>query len=520
MHHFLQQRPTPRTKRATMLALGGILCAFIFYSSAVRDGHDWGGDHAQYILHAQTLLQGANYAPPPGFVYNPYLMWAPLSYPPLYPIFIGGVLALFGLNFIALKIQIVILLSLGLYAYWRFARNNLPVNVALGALAFLIFSPYLLKFSNKILSDIPYLSLSLYAILAGERFFKPKSSVWDALVFSFLLISAICMRNVGFSLILAVPLYALFFRRGHLIRALIISGITFAAVSIISWKMLEFFLDQSSPSPTRILLWFAGNLWHHFPYQLSRWLALYPRTGSTTALIFNTPVLVLYLGLCVVGVVHVIRARGVKYWDVYAAVYAATILSYAWVVSRYLIPLVPLLSIYAFSGLRVVALLIRKAIRLPFRKSYLLKTIYRYRFLFPALLYIPLFSVYWTHYALQPATQGANVLKDPTVRDLFEAVQNLDISGAVFDRPRVLTLFTKVPGTLCHNKRGYYWHQKVTWDLAMLLDLASQGNISHIILDRAKSATWIAISPIVSQHPQHFRLSYSNMGYDIYQILR
>ena len=48
------------------------------------------------------------------------------------------------------------------------------------------------------------------------------------------------------------------------------------------------------------------------------------------------------------------------------------------------------------------------------------------------------------HYTFQPTTPAANILVNPDVRDLFEVVEKNDYSGVIFDRPRVLTLFTGV----------------------------------------------------------------------------
>ena len=36
----------------------------------VREGHNWGGDFAQYILHARNIVEGRPYAQT-GYIYNP-----------------------------------------------------------------------------------------------------------------------------------------------------------------------------------------------------------------------------------------------------------------------------------------------------------------------------------------------------------------------------------------------------------------------------------------------------------------
>ena len=38
-----------------------ILLTLVFYATSLREGHDWGGDYSQYLLHAQTFIEGGNY---------------------------------------------------------------------------------------------------------------------------------------------------------------------------------------------------------------------------------------------------------------------------------------------------------------------------------------------------------------------------------------------------------------------------------------------------------------------------
>ena len=121
------------------------------------------------------------------------------------------------------------------------------------------------------------------------------------------------------------------------------------------------------------------------------------------------------------------------------------------------------------------------------------------------------------HYTFQPTTPVANILVNPDVRDLFEVVEKNDYSGVIFDRPRVLTLFTGVRAAACFNAPDYL-ESDIVWDLERLLDLASTGDISHIILDRRRSATWLALNPIISRNPSLFTPSYSNGSFDIFEI--
>ena len=63
-----------------------ILFVAVFYLSTIREGHDWGDDFSQYILHAANLASGAPYAPT-RYLYNPdNPVTGPQQYPPGFPL--------------------------------------------------------------------------------------------------------------------------------------------------------------------------------------------------------------------------------------------------------------------------------------------------------------------------------------------------------------------------------------------------------------------------------------------------
>ncbi len=498
--------------RSSLVVAGIVLAAFLFFATAIRHGHDWGGDYAQYILHAQALVQGLDYAPPPGFIVNPYLVWVPPAYPPFYPICIAAIVGLFGLNFILLKLQIVLFFALSVAAYWFVLRTNLPSRVAVGALAFLAFSPYYLKYANKVLTEIPFLAVSLFTILVAQRFFRDKSSLLSAAGLVILTVLACSTRSVGLALILALPAYTLLFKRTHFIRATLVSIAAFGVVYLVSANALGVYFNQTRSDPLRILKWLEGKPEGYFT-QLTRFFALYPKSGSPLA-ILNSVATALYLILATLGLTHLFLRRKIKYQDVYTGGFIAAVIIYPLPRIRYLLPIIPFLSIYAFHGLRLLLASLRK---LRHTRPSWIRKIVRHRFLIPVIAYLPLFALYWGHYTFQPTTPAANILVNPDVRDLFEVVEKTDYSGVIFDRPRVLTLFTGVRAAACFNAPDYL-ESDIVWDLERLLDLASTGDISHIILDRRRSATWLALNPIISRNPSLFTHSYSNGSFDIFEI--
>ena len=283
--------------------------------------------------------------------------------------------------------------------------------------------------------------------------------------------------------------------------------------------MIGFYLDQAGPRPIRLLFWLTGNL-RSFPVQLTKYLSLYPNPDSILHSLINIPVALTFTALTALGAISLFRQRGIRYWDVYAAIYLVTVLVYSLLKARYLIPLVPLLSIYTFQGIRVTSISTYAWFSAPVRKKPLFRLLFQYRYLYPVLICAPLFLAYWTAYTFRPVTTGANIFKQPDLQDLFQAVQDpaYGIQAAIFHHPRVLSLMTGVPATTCFNAEKY-WQQDVIWDLPKLLDLSVRSKISHVILDREQSATWQALYPVMAAHPQHFERIYSNSGYDIYRIL-
>jgi len=63
----------------------------------IKDGHNWGGDFSQYILHARNILESRAYS----FSYN---LDRDIAYPPGLPITLTPLIKCFGTNFRILKV--------------------------------------------------------------------------------------------------------------------------------------------------------------------------------------------------------------------------------------------------------------------------------------------------------------------------------------------------------------------------------------------------------------------------------
>lgn len=145
-----------------------LLAILGFHLATLREGHSWGGDFSQYLLHARNLATGLPYGEIP-FVPNPdYPDHAPRAYPPVFPLLLAPVYARFGLNFTALKVAVNLFLVLWLGLLYRLARRDLSPGWGLWVVAIAGLSPLVWLFKDEVLPDGPYLGFTLLALAAAE----------------------------------------------------------------------------------------------------------------------------------------------------------------------------------------------------------------------------------------------------------------------------------------------------------------------------------------------------------------
>lgn len=131
--------------------------------------HRWGDDWAQYVLHAANLASGHPY-PDTGYVFNPdYPSVGPASYPPAVPLMLAPVIAVFGVNLVALKVVGLACIVLGLALAARVAAPFTGRTVAWVGVILLALHPAIWAQRQAIQSEAPYMFLSLLALWWGPR---------------------------------------------------------------------------------------------------------------------------------------------------------------------------------------------------------------------------------------------------------------------------------------------------------------------------------------------------------------
>ena len=183
-------------------------------------GHNWGGDFAAYIMQAMSVVNGTADA----FVQdNRFSMEqsseavGPVTYPWLFPLMLAPVYALTGLNIFALKLIGVLCYQIFLLILWFGFRHRLETAERLMLVALFAFNPFMLRFANQVLSDIPFLLFSTSALLLIDRTVSKTREVTlrSGVLIGGFIATAMLTRSNGV-LLLPVFIAAFMFRRAYI----------------------------------------------------------------------------------------------------------------------------------------------------------------------------------------------------------------------------------------------------------------------------------------------------------------
>jgi len=154
----------------TRILLFSTLTQILMWSN----GHNWGGDFAQYIMQAISLSKGAMQE----FVEtNSFTLSGKghVTYPWGFPILLAPIYAIFGFNITAFKALVLVFFLAFLIVLWFFFKDQLTIKDRKIYVALFAFNPYLLYFGDNVLSDIPFLFFSTFAFLIFSRLPKANS---------------------------------------------------------------------------------------------------------------------------------------------------------------------------------------------------------------------------------------------------------------------------------------------------------------------------------------------------------
>jgi hypothetical protein len=310
-----------------------------------------GGDNANYMILGESLRSGAGYR-------DLYLPGQPLhaKYPPFFPALLAILGWLGGVQI--LKLAMLACTTAAVWLTAQIGRGLVGARTALLPASLLALNPVLLEYSHYVLSEAPFLALVLLALWAVERPGRVAFGVAVAAA-----TGAFLTRTAGLTLLIAIPLAAASTRRGWRAATAGASGLA----AMLAWALyqkgaapdqagyLQELLLRDPYDPAAGTIGFsglfaraAGNAWTYVSTVLPETL-----TGLGAA---GAPTLATLIGLALAALVllgWVGRAQkrvGAAEW--FVLLYGGLICVWpeVWTDRRFLLPLAPLLLLFAVSG--------------------------------------------------------------------------------------------------------------------------------------------------------------------------
>ena len=523
---LLQAEPSPQHSAARFSSRAWLVMALLlvavgaFHLATLREGVKLaGGDPALYIGHAKNLVEGRPYAET-GYIQNPRFALHPQAYPPGYPLLLAPVYAVFGLNYTAMKVELVLFFVAALGVMALLFRHALPFPYLLAFVAAVGFNPFFWSWKNIIMSDLPFLFFCVASLLVYERAQATAARstmrrmlAWSALA-GVCACAAVLTRTIGVALIPAFLLHDLVhFRRPSrpLLVALLAGGLLFGAqrlalapnsapptstatatgaaapkagyARIVKQDLARRLRSAAQDVPEvagRYVRFAAGMTWSN---GVSR------KVKQAFFLLFALPVGLGY------GVRLVRRGSPV---ELFAACYVAALLPWSFSWSRYLLPVLPLYFFYLFAGLAWLEAWLGGRVRRP--RGALL-----------GFALVALGGSYAAEYATLDLRPVESPVESAAAREAFAAVERITRPGDVLvtGRPRMLTLFVDRGLVAPHRARD-----------AALLDYFASVSADYVLTGPHDVERSAQLEALVERRPDAFELAFANGPFRLYRLGR
>lgn len=346
--------------RAAQLLLLGILLAFGGYTFGLMDNLFPGGDNARYLILAKALVTGNGYRN----IATPAAPYHTLA-PPGFPLLLATIRAAFGSSIVIAKMCVALLATLSIVVVYVLFRQEYSERYALGLAALYSITPVVFMYARRVYSDLPFVLISTVAVMSVKHYTAKKSRINADLAIAILLLAiAFYLRPAALALIAASGLWLLV-KKQPVKAALLCLPTALLIIPWYSWVAgvstttapghLSAFLSQSDflelarmalSNGLRYARLFTENTWYLTTKALEH-LAL-----STKFAFLSMGSIVLANGLILTGFAHCARRRG-GLAELYVVIYTMMLLSYGFVLDRFIIPLMPFILHYFIQGLTV-----------------------------------------------------------------------------------------------------------------------------------------------------------------------
>jgi hypothetical protein len=356
------------------MMLGLVGFALIFAATIFNPKLDLWGDNAEFIVLARSIVQGRwmRYINQPD---------APASakFPFGFPLLLAPLQWAFPGDLVAMKRFVLVLFALSIPVVYLVMKRYVKPAVAIGITLLTVVNPVLAPFSHQVMSEVPYLLLTLAALwligqseetaaLSQDYFF------WGGVA---MIIAATCVRTIGVSLFLGTLVFYLLRRAWKMVAALAIAYAgTMLLLHLTTGQVIgmEYFTQASQVNPLRPEIGSQGlaglpgralqNLLEHLFQNLPKVVF-----GSPGSLRFlwrpSGPAGITLWGLlCLAPLMTGLVSSLLKgrLPALYLLFYTGVLLSWPtiWAVPRFLAPVVPLIFLFMAMGIAVVLRLLRQ----------------------------------------------------------------------------------------------------------------------------------------------------------------
>jgi hypothetical protein len=486
-----------------ILMLSLLVVISLVYFGTLYPDQGWGGDFAQYIHQAINITQGADMADT-GYIYSRYTpSLGPRAYPPGFPLLLAPTYALFGFDMRAFQVQMILMQLMALVVIYLLYRQEVAPPTALILALMLGLSPYLISYKRAIMSDVPFMLVSLTFVLWVERVYKRRHFDHWAILVAALLASAGCLiRTVGFATLGALLISDLVRWRRATRFTLWTIGCTVALVGgsrLLLGGGEGSYFDQLT-NYSLLIIW--QNVEHYLIHSIRGFWA----GPSLTLGEFSAPILWLTaIPLIIYGFVQ--RAwRSSLFMELFFLFHLGIIL--AWPSTqelRFLYPVLPLFLLYAGIGFEGVVAQIGQ--RTNLRVARALATVF-------AVGIVVIYAVRTSEViaAEGPVADGPYI---PAATALFQFVGEETAPEAVFvfRKPRVLSLYTQ------RSASAFPYNQPMPVVIAYLQEIV----VDYVIVkkeDDREQPHDAALMALAGTCPDSFKRVFDNELFRVYRIDR
>ncbi|MGQ9811104.1 MAG: ArnT family glycosyltransferase [bacterium] len=199
------------------------------------------GDNAEFIILARSILSGHGYR-----MLNDPSLKPNTKYPPGFPAMLAGWAVVAGDSIVAMKAFVVVTLVISSMIAYLLARRFLSMSLSFLSVLMVITSWNVIKYAFDTLSDVPYMMVSLVALLLLVEVPRSRSTICGSLI----AIGSSMVRTVGLSLVIASWLELLLKKRW---KILTVSILIFVIV-VGGWTLRNTRVSGSASRYTEILL--------------------------------------------------------------------------------------------------------------------------------------------------------------------------------------------------------------------------------------------------------------------------